>query len=580
MKNIIRSLKIVVPIAPFRMVIYLLLSLPCAILPAVMLHLQQGIVDRAARMDPTLPLSGYLLPVALLIGVYMALKLFDLLSRQYMEFGYFRYVLLGLDGKIHGKSASIPLEYYDDAGYFQTVEEAKQGSMFLVFTANLAILSVILIFNLLSVGGYLAVLHPLLIVFVILVSLPVVLEKVKEAKYQSALIRIAVQPNRRKKYILDLLCSPDRKKEIAHHGAGDRFVEKYRTACREADAQERVQISRMGRIGLLLGLAKGVCHGGALFLMVWLLMSGGITIGGFSVLLSSFAVLTGAFTQLFNHVGEIMQTGMMTESFFTLMDLPVSDGAEALPSSPKAIRLEGVCYRYPNGAEDALKGISLTIRQGERIAIVGKNGAGKTTLAKLLSGFLLPSQGEMTLDGTDRRRLKEDGLFAQISAVYQNFGRYQLSLAQNVCLGDTARPADPEGIREALEWADVDGGPSPESVQLGREFGGAGLSGGQWQRVALARCRYRQRPILFFDEPTAAIDPLEEMRIYEKLEALAQGRTVILVTHRLGAVRTADRILVMEDGRITESGTFRKLAEAGGRFSQLWSEQAKWYHDS
>lgn len=260
MKNILRSLKVVVPIAPWRMIIYLLVSLPCAVLPTVMLYLQRRIVDQASGLDPALPLGHYLQPVALLIVAYMVMKLFELFSKQYMEFGYFRYVFLGLDGKIHEKSTSIPLEYYDNAQYFQTVEQAKMGSMFLVFTANLAILSVILIINLLSVGSYLAALHPLLILFVVLVSLPVVLEKIKEAKYQSALIQTTVQPNRRKKYVIEQLCSPETKKEISHHGAGDFLVGKYRAACQDADEQEKRHVNRMGRIGMLFGGAKGLSH--------------------------------------------------------------------------------------------------------------------------------------------------------------------------------------------------------------------------------------------------------------------------------------------------------------------------------
>lgn len=579
MKNIIRTLKLVIPIAPLRMTIYLLLSLPGAILPAVLLYLQRKIVDRAASFGLGLPLSYYMVPVLFLIGTYMIQKMFELVSRQYMEFGYFRYVFLGLDAKIHEKSAKISLEHYDSAQYFLTVEKAKQASMFLVFTANLAIMSLVLIFNLISVGGYLVSLHPLLILFVVMVSVPVILEKRKGARYQSSLMQDLAQAGRRKSYALGLLSTAGSKKELAHHGASCYVAERYLAACREADEKEGSHIRKMGGIGLFFAGIRSLFHSLSIFLMVWLLVTGRITIGGFSVLLASFAALTGSFTQLFDHAGEILQTNIMSASFFELMDLEVTDGRKKMEPDEEVARLEHVSYRYPNEQSYALKDISLSIQKGERIAIVGENGAGKTTLAKLLSGFLLPSEGVMELGGVERSQLEENSIYEQISAVYQEFGRYKLTLAQNVYLGDTTKEMDHKKISHALEWAGILLGDHPQELLLGREFGGTELSGGQWQRLALARSHYRQRPILFLDEPTAAIDPLEEMAIYQRLHDLAQDRTVVLVTHRLGAVRGADKILVLNQGSITEAGSFEELMEQRGYFYHIWNEQAKWYRE-
>ncbi len=237
---------------------------------------------------------------------------------------------------------------------------------------------------------------------------------------------------------------------------------------------------------------------------------------------------------------------------------------------------------YLNSDEFTLKDISLSIKKGEKVAIVGENGAGKTTLAKLLSGFLLPTEGTMKLGGVSREQLHEKSIFNKISAVYQDFGHYKLTLAQNVYLGDTIegntlKQMDLGKIKNALEWAGLSFSISPEKMELGREFGGVEMSGGQWQRLALARSYYRQRPMLFLDEPTAAIDPLEEMAIYNKLNELASGRTVILVTHRLGAVRNADKIIMLDNGRIIESGNFEQLIEKKGQFYHIWNEQVKWY---
>lgn len=580
MKNIIRILRLVIPISPLRMTLYLLLSLPGAVLPTVLLYLQRQIVDRAASFGLGLSLSYYAEPVLLLIGTYMIQKMFELVSKQYMEFGYFRYVFLGLDAKIHEKSAKISLEYYDSAQYYQTVEKAKQASMFLVFTANLAVMSLVLIFNLTSVGGYLASLHPLLILFVVMVSVPVISEKLKGAGYQSRLMLDLAQAERRKNYARGLLSTVGSKKELAHHGAGCYVAERYLAACREVDEREGKHVRQMGGVGLFFAGIKSLFHGLSVFLMVWLLVTGRITIGGFSVLLASFSALTSSFTQLFNHAGEILQTSVMSASFFELMDLEVTEGRKKMESGREAARLEHVSYRYPNGEAYALKDISLSIQKGERIAIVGENGAGKTTLAKLLSGFLLPTEGVLELGGVERSQLKENSIFEQISAVYQEFGHYKLTMAQNVYLGATTKEMDHKKISHALEWAGILLAEHPQEQLLGREFGGTELSGGQWQRVALARSYYRQRPILFLDEPTAAIDPLEEMAIYQRLNDLAQDRTVVLVTHRLGAVRSADKILVLDHGSIAEAGSFEELMERRGYFYHIWNEQAKWYREA
>ncbi len=579
MRNGLKALRLVFPMCPLRLTFYMLLSLPGAVLPAVMLHLQRQIVDGAAVLGEGFPLEEALRQVLLLIGTYMVYKCLHLAAMQYMEFGYFRYVLLGLDAKIHEKSAGISLERYDSAEYAQIVQNARQASMFLVFTANLAVMSFTLGIRLLSVGGYLTILHPLLIVFVVLVSVPVILEKYLNAKYRSGQMQETIPGKRRKEYAAKLLTDSNRKKELAHHGACHQIADKYREACREINTIERRELHKTSHLGLLLGGWKALFHGMAVCLMIWLLARGEVSVGGFSILLTSFSELTGAFGQLFDRAGEILQTGLMASAFFHFMDFEEKDGEQSMEEGVEMVRMEHVFYWYPGAQKPALRDISLCIKEGQRIAVVGENGAGKTTLAKLLSGFLLPTKGRMEMGSLPRERLCERSILEQISAVYQEFGRYQLTVAQNIYLGDSKSPMDKERISRALVWAGLNPDKYPQDMLLGREFGGTELSGGQWQRLALARSYYRQRSILFLDEPTAAIDPLEEMALYEKLEEMASGRTVILVTHRLGAVKSADQIFVMDDGGILESGSFCQLIEKKGRFYQIWNEQVKWYQE-
>ena len=252
--------------------------------------------------------------------------------------------------------------------------------MFLVFTANLSVLLFVLVCNLLSVGGYLASINPLLIIFVVLVSVPVIIEKLWDAKYQAGLMQDLAQPLRRKNYAFSLLSSEGSKKELSHYGASHYIAGKYLEACSEVNLKECRQVWQVGRTGIIFAGVKSLLRFIAVFIMVWMLVTGRITIGGFSVLLASFTVLTNSFTQLFSHAGEILHTSVMSASFFTLMDFDIKDGTEDMEINSGIAHLEHVFYKYPGAKDYALKDISLSVKKGEKIAIAGENGAGKTTL--------------------------------------------------------------------------------------------------------------------------------------------------------------------------------------------------------
>ncbi len=262
-----------------------------------------------------------------------------------------------------------------------------------------------------------------------------------------------------------------------------------------------------------------------------------------------------------------------------------SDPDRPSANRPPGIVCERVSFAYPGAPRKALDGIDLNIRAGETLAIVGANGSGKTTLIRLLSGLYLPDEGRVLHDGVPTSERPPDELFAGTSAVFQQYRRYRMTLADNLAIGEWQREDSGAHRPERLEAAAGQAGlsltedvfPDGFGTMLSREFGGVELSGGQWQRVAIARGLYRTYGLIVLDEPTAAIDPLEETRVYRRFAEAASGRTALIVTHRLGSVRLADRILVLDQGRRAGLGTHEELLADCEAYREMWTSQARYY---
>jgi ATP-binding cassette subfamily B protein len=252
------------------------------------------------------------------------------------------------------------------------------------------------------------------------------------------------------------------------------------------------------------------------------------------------------------------------------------------PSGFSRLTVEGAAFTYPTASEPALDGISLEIEAGEVVALVGENGSGKTTLAKLLCGLYAPERGRVTWDGVDTREIESEDLRRSVAVLFQDFCQYFLSVRENVGVGDVDRIQDLPAVRRAAERSGADGfvAPLPQGYEtlLGPEFeGGHELSVGQWQRIALSRAFMREATFVILDEPTASLDARAEHELFESIRGLVRGRTVLLISHRFSSVRSADRIYVLDRGRLVEEGTHEQLTASQGLYAELFELQARAY---
>ncbi len=356
----------------------------------------------------------------------------------------------------------------------------------------------------------------------------------------------------------------------------DFFYGKWKTRIDEYTIREKDTYFKRSLLGTINNLISGLASVGATVFAIVLMTMGRISIGGLGAVMSLIQTLIADISVLFQSVANVLSKKNESAMFFDLMDLPEERQDGEKLSKTVQIEANRVKYRYPLTENYVIDGIDLSIQKGEKVAFVGENGAGKTTFVKLMCGLLQPSEGIIRINGKPGGEIQPNSRYDTLSTVSQEPARYTtFTVGDNVFLGDPNRNRSENEIDAALEFAGLDG--IDKDAMLGKDTGGTDLSGGQWQKIAIARGYYRGRDFIILDEPTGNLDPLAEAEVFRKYLELAHDKTVIMVTHRISVASLADRIIVFKDGKIAEDGTHAKLMEKEGEYKRLYTTQAKWY---
>jgi ATP-binding cassette subfamily B protein len=485
------------------------------------------------------------------------------------------------------KALTLELRHFEDSEFYDKLTRARREAS--SRPLSLVMRSFGLVQNaiaLVSFGTLLAQFSPWAVAVLLLAGMPSFLAEARFSGDAFRLFRWRSPETRMQMYLETVLAREDHAKEVKLFGLGPLLLERYRTIFRKVFAEDRALTIRRDTWGFFLGLVSTAAFYAA---YAWIAVSavrGTISLGQMTMYVMLFRQGQAAVSSALSAIGGMYEDNLYLSTLYDYLDTPVdSPTGEATrgPDPGDGVRFEHVSFTYPGASEPAVRDVSFHLRPGESLALVGENGSGKTTLIKLLTRLYAPGGGRITLDGLDLAEWNPAALRRRVGVIFQDFARYQLTVGENIGVGDVAHFEDEARWRAAGELAAaapfIEDLPQRYGTQLGKWFkDGRELSGGQWQKVALARAFMREdADILVLDEPTAAMDARAEAQVFEQFRELARGRMVILISHRFSTVRRADQILVIQGGELLERGTHDELMRLDGHYAHLFSLQARGY---
>src|SRR6266849_6566642 len=486
------------------------------------------------------------------------------------------------------KAASLDLAFYEDPASYDLLRRAQTDSInrpVLMISTAFGLVQTLLTF--VTMVAVLLVVSPLLALLALVTPIPAFIADTRYGWRGYNIARWGSRLLRRMTYLVTLVTTDSYAKEVKLFGLGGYFIDRYRLIAKAYYGTQRAQVARRYMTGFAWGNLSTIATSLTYLYVALQAIIGRLTLGDLTLYTTAASSVQGSIQGILGGFSGMYEHNLYLNNLFELMETkPSMQPSPATVKVPEPmrgeIRFDNVTFAYPGAEANALTDLSFTVKPGETLAIVGRNGAGKTTLFKLICRLYDPNAGRILIDGIDIRDFDPNELRAQIGAMFQDYVTYQATAAENIGLGNVQDINDRERIEVAGAQAGaaelIAGLPEGYDTALGKWFDqGVNLSGGEWQKVALARAFMRDARILLLDEPTSALDAQAEYELFERIHSLTRGRTAVYISHRFSTVRRADRILFLEHGRLVEQGTHEQLMRLNGRYARLFRLQASAY---
>jgi ATP-binding cassette subfamily B protein len=579
-----RTLKLVWRSSPAGSLSLGVLTLVAAVVPLSIAWVGKAIMDAVVARSREATLRWVLVELALVAAQSLLQRALGLVRSQLGA-----RLAIDINVLILEKALGLDHRHFEDPDFYDRLTRARRE-------ASSRPLSVVtetfqLFQNVITLAGYVALLvrfSGLAVIGLVVAAVPATIVEMKFSATAFRLRNWRSPEARRMNYLEYVLANDDHAKEVKLFGLGPVLLDRYKSLGETFYAEDRRLAIQRASWAWGLSLLATLAFYGAYAAMAIDAALGRISLGDMVLYVMAFRQGQQSFQSILSAIGSMYEDNLYMSNLFAYLSV-ASEAPLAVPESDRVatgeegIRFECVGFRYPGKKEWALRGLDLFIPRAQSLALVGHNGAGKTTFIKLLTRLYEPTEGRILLDGKDLRAWDLLALRRRIGVVFQDYNQYQLNVRDNVGLGSVEHRDDEPRIHRAVDRGGAEGVvaglTSGLDTQLGRWFkDGAELSGGQWQKIALSRAFMREEAdILVLDEPTAALDAEAEHAVFERFKSLAAGRTSILISHRFPTVRMADKIVVLEGGRILEQGSHADLVAEGGRYAHLFSLQAQGY---
>jgi ATP-binding cassette subfamily B protein len=588
LRNIPPLLKLVWETSPFLTVSTLLLRCIAALFPLATLWISKLIIDLVVRairhqqIDRSTIWKLLILELLLAIGSDTLGRLISLVDSLLGD-KFTNHVSI----RLMEHAASLDLVSFEDPVFYDKMERARrQTTSRLGMLAGLAGMAQQFL-TLLSMLSAVIFYYPWLLLLLMAATIPVFLGETRFAMLNYSMLYRYTPERRELDYLRYLGASNESAKEVKIFGLGKYLADRSRTLFERFYAENRHLAIHRALHGTLLNLIPTGAYYAAYALIILRALAGTLTVGDLTLMVGAFSRARNIMESLVSGLVGVSEQALFIKDLFDFFETnpTITSPPEAIPA-PRPIRdgfvFENVSFAYPGSEQNVIQNVSFWFYRNERIALVGENGAGKTTLVKLLARLYDPTEGRILLDGVDLREYQVEDLRHEIGVIFQDYMRFDMLATENIGFGRIEELANQDRVRHSAEKSlaatVIAKLPHMYRQMLGRRFeGGVDLSTGQWQKIALARAYMRDAQILILDEPTASLDARAEFEVYQRFVDLTAGKMAVLISHRFSTVRMADRILVLEQGRIVEQGSHQQLVALGGKYAELFELQAAGY---